>query len=63
MLVATAIMGVVIGGVLILGRRAEASIIWTAAAGGAVGVAVYVAASRLLGVRELYSMLAALVRR
>jgi hypothetical protein len=53
----------VISGMLILGRRADANVIWTAAAGGAVGVVVYVAASRLLGVRELYSMLAALVRR
>jgi putative peptidoglycan lipid II flippase len=62
-LVATAVMGAVIGGVLTLGQRADANAIWTAAAGGAVGVAVYVAVSRLLGVRELYSMLAALVRR
>ena len=62
-LVAAAIMGAVISGMLILGRCADANVIWTAAAGGAVGVVVYVAASRLLGVRELYSMLAALVRR
>ena len=62
-LVATVVMGGIISGVLILGRRTEANVIWTAAAGGAVGVAVYVAVSRLLGVRELYSMLAALVRR
>jgi putative peptidoglycan lipid II flippase len=62
-LAATAVMGAVIGGVLALGRRTDANVIWTAAAGGAVGVVVYVAVSRLLGVRELYSMLAALFRR
>jgi putative peptidoglycan lipid II flippase len=62
-LLATAIMGVVIGGVLALGQRADANVIWIAAVGGAVGVATYVASSRLLGVRELYGMLAALVQR
>jgi len=62
-LVSAVIMGAVISGMLILGRRADANVFWTAAAGGAVGVVVYVIASRLLGVRELYSMLAALVRR
>ena len=62
-LVATVVMGAAISGVLILGRHADANVIWAAAAGGVVGVVIYVAASRLLGVRELYSMLAALVRR
>ncbi|MFB0535147.1 MAG: murein biosynthesis integral membrane protein MurJ [Anaerolineae bacterium] len=61
-LLATAVMGAVIGGVLTLGHRADANIIWTAAAGGVAGVIIYVAVSRLLGVRELYSMLAAIVR-
>jgi putative peptidoglycan lipid II flippase len=62
-LVATVVMGVVISGVLILGRHAAANAIWTAAAGGAVGAVTYVAISRLLGVQELYGMFAALVRR
>jgi hypothetical protein len=56
-------MGAVIGGVLTLGHSAGANAIWTAAAGGAVGAVVYIAVSRLLGVRELYSMLAAIVQR
>lgn len=62
-LVAAVFMGAVISGVLALGRRAEANAFWTAAVGGAVGAVIYVAASRLLGVRELYTMMAALVRR
>jgi putative peptidoglycan lipid II flippase len=58
-LMATLLMGVVVGGVLVVGRRAGAGALEMVAAGGTGGALSYVGAGLLLGMEELRRLPAA----
>jgi len=62
-LISTLLMGLVIGGVLALGRRAGAGALEMVAAGGMAGVLSYAAAGLLLGIEELRRLPSALLGR
>jgi hypothetical protein len=62
-LVATLLMGLVIGGVLGVGQRAGTGALEMVATGGLAGLVSYVAAGLLLGVDELRRLPAMLLAR
>jgi putative peptidoglycan lipid II flippase len=61
-LLATLVMGLALGGIVALGKKAELGSLWLVAVGGGVGALVYLGAGLLLGVQALVGLPRALLR-